>query len=67
MTLNTAGVIQFRLMGRTFKMSITEFNMAIGFIDERDAQLEMYLTSACDYDNSFHPVLLYLDWSTSSH
>ncbi|KAL2549311.1 hypothetical protein Fot_10841 [Forsythia ovata] len=33
-TLNSPRVVQFRLMEKEFKLSITEFNVAFGFINE---------------------------------
>ncbi|KAL2514144.1 putative RNA-dependent RNA polymerase 1 [Forsythia ovata] len=66
-TLNSPRVVQFRLMGKEFKLSITEFNVAFGFINEEYASFDEYLNSACDYSVNFEPVNLYKALSTSNY
>ena len=41
-TLATPNVIRFRLMGREFNFSITEFNLAFGFITREYAETREY-------------------------
>ena len=52
-SVTTLGVVRFRLMGREFTQSITEFNLALGFIDIPYSQSEEYMTSSCDYTEPF--------------
>ena len=66
-TLNSPGVVKFRLMGKDFKLSITEFNIAFGFITEEYAKSDEYLNSTCDFSENFEPVRLYRNLSTSDH
>ncbi|KAL2559286.1 Uncharacterized protein Fot_04025 [Forsythia ovata] len=66
-TLNSPRVVQFRLMEKEFKLSITEFNVAFGFINEEYASNDEYLNSACDYIAHSKPVSLYKALSTSNH
>ncbi|KAL2515361.1 putative RNA-dependent RNA polymerase 1 [Forsythia ovata] len=65
--LNSPRVVQFRLMGKEFNLSIIEFNVAFGFINEKYASTDEYLNSACDYSEHFEPVSLYKALSTSNH
>ena len=46
-------MVWFRLMGWEFKQSITEFNLALDFIDILSSQTEEYMESACDYTEPF--------------
>ncbi|XP_071909384.1 uncharacterized protein [Coffea arabica] len=52
-TVETPNVIRFRLMGREFNFSITQFNLAFGFITREYAETREYGESACDYIESF--------------
>lgn len=63
-TLSTPGVVRFRLLGRTFKFSITEFNLAFGFITEAFSHSDDYLNSACDFHDKFNLIALYRATST---
>ncbi|KAL0439143.1 UNVERIFIED_CONTAM: hypothetical protein Slati_2397300 [Sesamum latifolium] len=63
--LSTPNAIKFRLCGRTFQLSVTDFNLALGFIDSTLAQSEDYLTSACDFSDNFVPQRFYLDITTN--
>ena len=65
LTLSTPGVITFRLMGKDFKLSITDFNVAFGFISPEYAQTDEYLTSFCDFSSDFAPVSLYRQWTAT--
>lgn len=42
LTLNTPGVIKLRLMGKEYKVSITEFNVAFGLITAKYATTQDY-------------------------
>ncbi|KAL0399649.1 UNVERIFIED_CONTAM: Retrovirus-related Pol polyprotein from transposon opus [Sesamum radiatum] len=63
--LSTPNAVKFRLCGRAFHLSITDFNLALGFIDSSLATSEDYLTSACDFPDSFVPQRFYLDITTN--
>ena len=52
-TVDTPQVIHFRLMGREFNFSITQFNRAFGFITREYAGSREYAESACDYVEPF--------------
>ena len=52
-SVTTPGVVRFRLMGREFTQSITEFNLALGFIDIPYSQSEEYMASSCEYTEPF--------------
>ena len=41
-TLHTPDVIKFRLMGRNFSHSITDFNLALRFIDDDYSSSDAY-------------------------
>ena len=49
----TPNVINFRLMGQEFNFSITQFNLAFGFITPEYAETREYAESACDYVEPF--------------
>ncbi|CAI9768030.1 unnamed protein product [Fraxinus pennsylvanica] len=66
-TLSSPKVVQFRLIGKEFKFSITEFNAAFGFINEEYAVTDEYLNSPCDYSENFEPVSLYKAPSTYNY
>lgn len=51
--LGSPGIINFRLLGHAFYFSITAFNTVMGFISEEDSSSEEYLTSLCDFEESF--------------
>ncbi|KAL2228807.1 UNVERIFIED_CONTAM: hypothetical protein Sindi_1860400 [Sesamum indicum] len=55
LTLDTPGVIKFRLMGRHFSMTLTEFNIALGFTTTENARTHEYVNSLCDYRDDFNP------------
>lgn len=52
-TVETPNVIRFRLMGKEFNFSITQFNLAFGFITREYAVTREYAESACDYVEPF--------------
>ncbi|KAH6784616.1 hypothetical protein C2S52_009575 [Perilla frutescens var. hirtella] len=52
-------------MEKLFKFSITQFNVAFGFVDEDTTLEDSYLNRACDFDRDFHHVALFSKWSTS--
>ena len=52
-------------MGKDFKLSITQFNIAFGFITEEYANSDEYLNSTCDFSENFEPVSLYKTLSTA--
>ncbi|KAH9659131.1 hypothetical protein KPL70_023750 [Citrus sinensis] len=54
-TLHTPDVIKFRLMGRNFSHSITDFNLALGFIDDDYSTSDEYLGTTCDFSENFEP------------
>lgn len=59
-------VIHFRLMGKSFNLSITQFNIASGFIDENEANSVEYLNCACDFDPIFNARSVYSSWANDS-
>lgn len=53
--------MKFRLMGESFKLSITRCNLAPGLISEEYAESDEYLQSVCDCLEDFHhPITLYI-------
>ncbi|XP_027081029.1 uncharacterized protein [Coffea arabica] len=52
-TVSTPNVIRFRLMGQEFHHSITDFNLALGFIDQAYVESREYTESAYDYVQPF--------------
>lgn len=56
-TLSSAKVVRFRSMGKSFKLPMTGFNLALGLISEEYTETD--LQSACDYLDDFHPITLY--------
>lgn len=51
--LTTPDVIKFRLMGHELSLSINDFNVLLGFVDETDVTSAAYLNCACDYIKPF--------------
>ena len=64
-TVSTPDVIRFRLMGQEFHHSITDFNLAFGFIDPAYAESREYAESACDYVQPFFSRYRYI-WDEMS-
>ncbi|XP_071902173.1 uncharacterized protein [Coffea arabica] len=64
-TVSTPNVIRFRLMGQEFHHSITDFNLAFGFIDPAYAESREYIESACDYIEPFFSRYRYI-WEDMS-
>ncbi|KAH9726990.1 hypothetical protein KPL70_008483 [Citrus sinensis] len=62
-TLHTPDVIKFRLMGRNFSHSITDFNQALGFIDDDYSTSDEYLGTTCDFSENFEPYGLWRNLS----
>ena len=62
-TLYTPDVIKFRLMGRNFSHSITDFNLALGFIDDDYSSSDAYLGTTCDFSENFEPYGLWRNLS----
>ncbi|KAH9779128.1 hypothetical protein KPL71_007608 [Citrus sinensis] len=62
-TLHTPDVIKFRLMGRNFSHSITDFNLALGFIDDDYSSSDAYLGTTCDCSENFEPYGLWRNLS----
>ncbi|KAH9751265.1 hypothetical protein KPL71_014224 [Citrus sinensis] len=62
-TLHTPDVIKFRLMGRNFSHSITDFNLALGFIDDDYSTSDEYLGTTCDFSENFEPYGLWRNLS----
>ncbi|KAH9782757.1 hypothetical protein KPL71_009045 [Citrus sinensis] len=62
-TLHTPEVIKFRLMGRNFSHSITDFNLALGFIDDDYSTSDEYLGTTCDFSEHFEPYGLWRNLS----
>ena len=52
-TVATPDIIHFRLMGQEFNFSITQFNLAFGFITREYAETREYGESACDFVEPF--------------
>lgn len=53
-TVTTPNVVRFRLLGREFKQSLTDFNLAFGFIDRPYSESREYVDSICDYVEPFY-------------
>ena len=49
----TPDVVRFRLMGKEFRRSITEINLAFDFIDVPYSQSSEYMTRACKFTELF--------------
>ena len=62
-TLDSPNVVRYRLMGKEFKQSMTEFNIALGFITTESACSTWYQSSRYDYGEDFSPYAL---WKTMS-
>ncbi|KAH9784028.1 hypothetical protein KPL71_009511 [Citrus sinensis] len=62
-TLHTPNVIKFRLMGQNFSHSITDFNLALGFIDDDYSSSDAYLGTTCDFSENFEPYGLWRNLS----
>ncbi|KAH9741368.1 Endonuclease [Citrus sinensis] len=62
-TLHTPDVIKFRLMGQNFSHSITDFNLALGFIDDDYSTSDEYLGTTCDFSENFEPYGLWRNLS----
>ncbi|KAK4438463.1 hypothetical protein Salat_0180600 [Sesamum alatum] len=56
LTLDTPRVLKFRLMGRSFSMSLAQLNIALGFTTEELAHTHDYMNSLCDYRDEFNPI-----------
>ncbi|KAL2232413.1 UNVERIFIED_CONTAM: hypothetical protein Sindi_1421300 [Sesamum indicum] len=56
LTLDMPGVVKFRLMWRHFSMTLTEFNIALGFTTTENAHTHEYVNSLCDYRDDFNPI-----------
>ena len=52
-TVETPNVIHFRLMGHEFDFSITQFNLAFGFVTREYSETREYAESAGDYVEPF--------------
>ena len=52
-TVETPDVIHFHLMGQEFSFSVTQFNLAFGFITREYAETREYGESACDFVEPF--------------
>ncbi|KAL0320096.1 UNVERIFIED_CONTAM: hypothetical protein Sradi_5271100 [Sesamum radiatum] len=63
LTLSTPNVLKFRLLGRAFSLSLTDFNIALGFTTPDLAQHHEYLTSVCNYRDEFKPNELWRQYS----
>jgi hypothetical protein len=55
--------VRYRLQGKEFQHSITEFNLALGFIDVEFSHTAQYKTAAIDFVDSFEYVSV---WRTMS-
>ncbi|KAH9716328.1 hypothetical protein KPL71_021425 [Citrus sinensis] len=62
-TLHTPNVIKFKLMGRNFSQSITDFNLALGFINDDYSSSDAYLRITCDFSENFEPYGLWRNLS----
>ncbi|KAK4403961.1 hypothetical protein Sango_0764700 [Sesamum angolense] len=56
LTLDTPNVIKFRLMGKEFSMTLTDFNIALGFTTTDLARTHEYQNSLCDYRDDFNAI-----------
>ncbi|KAL0278073.1 UNVERIFIED_CONTAM: Retrovirus-related Pol polyprotein from transposon.6, partial [Sesamum radiatum] len=63
--LSTADAVKFRLCGRSFSLSVIDFNLALGFIDSRTASTDEYLNSACDFPDAFDAQRFYSEMVTN--
>ena len=61
--IHSPNVIHFRLMGNEFNLSITEFNVLCGFIEESAIFQPYYINSYVDYPPEFDPAYVYREWS----
>ena len=64
LTLNSPGVVKFRLMKKEFSFSLTQFNIALGFITEEYSHTDEYLASTCEFSPNFHSFYAYCELST---
>ena len=66
-TLDEPEIIQFRLRGTQFSMSINEFNLILGFVSEDTIATGAYINSACDYTRPFSTdyIDIWREWSTN--
>ncbi|PIM96992.1 hypothetical protein CDL12_30547 [Handroanthus impetiginosus] len=53
-------------MGQRFAFSVTDFNIALGFVTAESARSHDYLNSCCDFSADFEPVSLYRSWTQNS-
>ncbi|KAK5803992.1 hypothetical protein PVK06_031641 [Gossypium arboreum] len=53
-TVETQNIICFRLLGKDFRMSISDFNIAMGFIDPDNIQSDSYHTALLDIPSDFN-------------
>ncbi|KAK4394161.1 Retrovirus-related Pol polyprotein from transposon.6, partial [Sesamum angolense] len=56
LTLDTPNVVKFRLMGKEFSMTLTDFNIALGFTTTDLARTHEYQNSLCDYRDDFNAI-----------
>ena len=51
--LFTEGIVEFRLMGTEFTLSIAKFNVALGLIPKDDLHHELFLNASCEFYDDF--------------
>ena len=61
LTPNSPAVVHYRIMGKEFDLSISEFNMALGFYNSTYLITAEYLDSYCDFPSDF---MLFLSLSS---
>lgn len=57
-TMSSPEVVRFRLMGKSLKLSITGFNLALGLFWEEYDKTDKYFQSGGDYPEQFEPITL---------
>ena len=63
LTPSSPVVIYFWLMARVFDLSITQFNLVLGFYTDEYVQTSEYLQSLCDFPADFDPQSVFIEWS----
>ncbi|KAL4283662.1 hypothetical protein GQ457_16G016940 [Hibiscus cannabinus] len=65
-TFDTKDIVKFRLMGKEFSQSITEFNLALGLIDTTFVTTDSYKSSTVDFVDAFCSSRVWNDMSSDN-